>query len=109
MPSEPGRKLVSRPISGAARIVGERVRQARIDLGLSQESVAELAQMHVTNYGKIERGIANPNLVTILRIACVIGQDIARLTEGLSQDDLPSEYRVLTADEYLQARDQQRR
>lgn len=91
--------------SAAAIHFGAKVRRARIALGLSQESIAELAQMHVTNYGKIERGLANPSLVTMLRIASVLGTEIALLTEGLSRDDLPVEFDVLSADEFLQERD----
>lgn len=99
---------MNEPMSPAARRIGERLRRARVDLGLSQESVAELAQMHVTNYGKIERGLANPSLVTILRIACVVGQDIAELTAGLTKDDLPDGLTVLSAHEYIQERDRRR-
>ena len=91
--------------SPAATHFGNKVRRARIDLGLSQESIAELAEMHVTNYGKIERGIANPSLVTMLRIASVLGTDVATLTDGLSRDDLPAEYDVLTAADFLRERD----
>ena len=90
--------------SRAALRFGAKVRHARITLGLSQESIAELAQMHVTNYGRIERGLANPSLVTMLRIASVLGTEVALLTEGLSRDDLPTEFDVLSADEFLQER-----
>ena len=100
---------MTQAMSPAARRFGERVRRARVDLGLSQESVAELAQMHVTNYGKIERGIANPSLVTILRIATVIGADVGELTSGLTREDLPPEFTVLTADEYLREHERRRR
>lgn len=93
------------PLSPAARIFGERLRLARVELGLSQESVAELAQMHVTNYGKIERGIANPSLVTILRLASVLGHDMATLTSGIAMEHLPDEFEVLTASEFIRARD----
>jgi transcriptional regulator with XRE-family HTH domain len=48
------------PHSQAAHLFGTRVRAARLALGLSQEKVAELAQIHVTNFGKIERGLCNP-------------------------------------------------
>ncbi|CAM5279486.1 helix-turn-helix domain-containing protein [Leifsonia shinshuensis] len=90
--------------SSAAEQFGQKVRRTRIALGLSQESIAELAQMHVTNFGKIERGIANPSLVTILRIASVLGTDVSTLTEGLSRDDLPAEFEVLSATEFLRER-----
>lgn len=95
-------------MSPAAAQFGEKVRSARIELGLSQENIAELAQMHVTNYGKIERGIANPSLVTILRIASVLGTDVATLTAGLSRDHLPVEFEVLPAAEFLRERDRRR-
>ncbi|MFE4950296.1 helix-turn-helix domain-containing protein [Leifsonia sp. NPDC056665] len=94
--------------SRAAIRFGAKVRQARLALGLSQESIAELAQMHVTNYGKIERGLANPSLVTILRIASVLGTDIAPLTEGLTRDDLPADFDVLSADEFVRERTRRR-
>jgi transcriptional regulator with XRE-family HTH domain len=95
-------------VSPAAAQFGERVRRARLELGLSQESIAELAQLHVTNYGKIERGLANPSLVTILRIASVLGSDVGSLTAGLSRDHLPDEFEVLTAAEFLQERSRRR-
>lgn len=95
-------------MSPAAAQFGDRVRSARVELGLSQENIAELAQMHVTNYGKIERGTANPSLVTILRIASVLGTDVAALTGGLSREHLPAEFEVLPAAEFLRERDRRR-
>jgi transcriptional regulator with XRE-family HTH domain len=45
----------------AARLVaiGERVRSARIDAGLSQEQLADAAGLHRTYIGSIERGERN--------------------------------------------------
>lgn len=91
-------------VAPAAELLGERIRLARIQLGLSQESIASLASMHVTNYGKIERGDANPSLLTILRIATVLGTDLATLTEAIGSEHLPPGNRVLTAGEYLEER-----
>ncbi|GIT79502.1 hypothetical protein LLS1_11710 [Leifsonia sp. LS1] len=96
------------PLSPAAEIFGSRVRMARIELGLSQEAVADLAQMHVTNYGKIERGTANPSLLTVLRIASVLGRDIGYFTEAITAEHLPAELTVLTAADYIRARDTSR-
>jgi len=90
--------------SRAASILGERIRLARGALGLSQESVADLAQMHVTNFGKIERGVANPSLHTIVRIASVLGVDPATLVGGIGGDQLPVNVRVLTAAEFMRER-----
>lgn len=93
------------PLSPAARIFGERIRSVRLELGLSQEAVAELAQMHVTNFGKIERGTANPSFLTVLRIASVLGQDLAALTDGITAEHLPDDLGVLTAADFLRARE----
>jgi len=105
-----GRRVISNrwmiePLSPAARIFGERIRRARLELGLSQEAVAELAQMHVTNFGKIERGTANPSFLTVLRIASVLGQELATLTDGITAEHLPDELGVLTAADFIRARD----
>jgi transcriptional regulator with XRE-family HTH domain len=95
---------MAEPHSHAALILGERVRSTRVTLGLSQESVADLAQMHVTNLGKIERGSANPSLHTIVRIAGVLGVDPGVLIAGIEAAHLPANLRVFTAAEYLRAR-----
>ena len=97
------------PHSQAAHIFGTRVRSARIELGLSQENVADLAQIHVTNFGKIERGLCNPSLLTLVRIASVLGTDIASLAAGIAGDHLPEEYRIIGADEFIREREGHRR
>lgn len=83
--------------SEAARILGERVRGQRLQLGLSQEDIADLAEMHVTNLGKIERGQSNPSLTTIIRVAGVLGVDPSELIRGLGLDQLPARGHRLTA------------
>jgi transcriptional regulator with XRE-family HTH domain len=92
------------PHSEAARVFGERVREARQDLALSQETVADLAEMHVTNFGKIERGVANPSLHTIIRISSVLGVDPATLISGLDRSQLPTTAHTLTAAEFMAER-----
>jgi transcriptional regulator with XRE-family HTH domain len=87
--------------SPASLLLGERLRHARVELGLSQEAIAELASMHVTNYGKIERGRANPSLVTMIRIAAVIGVDVSTLTADMGVGHLPDEIAVVPASEFL--------
>ena len=91
-------------VEPAAKLLGERIRQARIQLGLSQEAIASLAAMHVTNYGKIERGNANPSLLTIVRIAAVLDTDVASLTQDITREHLPEAVRVLAAQEFLSER-----
>lgn len=48
---------------------GDRVRQARTALGLSQEQLADQAGLDRTYVGGVERGRRNVSLVNIKRIA----------------------------------------
>ena len=75
-----------------------------MNLGLSQEDVAHLAAMHVSNFGKIERGLANPSIHTLLRIASVLESDPGVLIAGLSGDMVTKRPHKLTAAELIKAR-----
>lgn len=48
---------------------GRRVRAARTALGLTQEEVAFRAEIDLTYVGGIERGVRNPSLIVMGRIA----------------------------------------
>ena len=97
------------PQSAAAQILGERVRHHRNELGLSQEDMADLAGMHWTNWGKIERGQANPSLTTIVRMAGVLDIDPAVLVSGLGLSQLPKRTHQLTAVDLIRERAKQAR
>lgn len=45
------------------------VRQRRYELDITQEDLAERADFHVNYIGGIERGIRNPSLTTIIKLA----------------------------------------
>jgi transcriptional regulator with XRE-family HTH domain len=62
---------------------GARVRERRAALGLSQEKLAERADLHWTYVGQIERGERNLGLVNILRLAAALKVDAAELVKGL--------------------------
>jgi transcriptional regulator with XRE-family HTH domain len=74
--------------SDAARLFGERVREQRLRLGISQETLAELSGLHWTALGKIERGLRNPSLHNIIKIAGGLAVDPGTLIAGLSTADL---------------------
>jgi transcriptional regulator with XRE-family HTH domain len=74
------------PISDAARLFGERVRERRHKLGLSQEGLAEGTNLHWSFIGRIERGQANLTLRNILRLADALDMDPGDLLRGLRSD-----------------------
>jgi transcriptional regulator with XRE-family HTH domain len=52
--------------------LGEAVRAERKALGLSQEALADAAQIDRAHMGKIERGERNVTLLNLLRIAAAV-------------------------------------
>lgn len=92
--------------STAVKIFGSRVRERRRLLGLSQEDVAHLADVHVTNYGRIERGASGPNFSTLLKIASVLAIDPGELVRGLDGSMVTTRPHKFTAAEFIRAREQ---
>jgi transcriptional regulator with XRE-family HTH domain len=48
---------------------GKQLRKHRLDQGLTQEELADKADMHFTYIGQIERGLRNPSLVNLHKLA----------------------------------------
>lgn len=59
-----------------------RLRQAR-QTPLSQEQLAGLSQLHRTEIGKIEQGVVEPRLTTLLILANALGVSVEDLVAGL--------------------------
>ncbi|WP_141916591.1 helix-turn-helix domain-containing protein [Klugiella xanthotipulae] len=95
---------MSAPHSEAARILGSRIREHRLAIQVSQMDLADLASMHFTNLGKIERGEANPSLTTIVRIAVALDTDPGKLVAGIAGDDLPDRSHRVTAADLIRER-----
>lgn len=56
---------------------GDNLKKIRTDAGLSQERLAELTGLHRTYISFLERGLRNPSLETINKIAIVLDKDIS--------------------------------
>ncbi|MGO2655600.1 MAG: helix-turn-helix domain-containing protein [Pseudoclavibacter sp.] len=95
---------MSQPHSEVARIVGERISALRNGLGISQQELGELAGIHFTNIGKIERGLANPTLLTLVRIAAALEIDPGTLIQGLTGDMVPDRPHTVTVSDLIAAR-----
>ena len=92
--------------SDAARLLGTRIREERQHFSINQMELAELAGLHFTNLGKIERGQANPSLHTILRIATALNMNPGRLLEGMTADLLPDRPHKVTVADLIRAREE---
>jgi transcriptional regulator with XRE-family HTH domain len=57
------------PISDPRILFGRRVRELRLARQLSQEKLAELADLHRNYVGGVERGERNVSLVNIVKLA----------------------------------------
>ena len=60
-------------------IVGLNIRKVREDKGLSQEDLADLADLHRTYIGQVERGEKNLTIRSLERIAKALGNNIKDL------------------------------
>ena len=55
--------------------IGEKIRNKREDMDLSQKDMAKLIPMNQSNYSKIERDIQEPNLEQLRRICQILKID----------------------------------
>lgn len=56
--------------------LGDTIRQRRKELGITQPHLAELAQVSTNTLYQLERGISNPSLLVLTKIADVLGLEI---------------------------------
>lgn len=66
-------------MSEIAKKFGKRVRELRKERNITQELLAELAELHRTYIGQIERGEKNISIKNIEKIAQVLEVDIESL------------------------------
>lgn len=73
--------------------IGQKIRNKREDMDLSQRDMAKLIPMNQSNYSKIERDVQEPSLEQLRRICQILKLDPRYLLnleefESLSADDL---------------------
>ena len=69
------------------RALGDRVRERRHELELTQAGLAERAHIHYTYVGALETGTRNPSVDLVARLARALELDLGVLLKGLQ--DLP--------------------
>lgn len=73
--------------------IGDKIRNAREDMDLSQRDMAKFIPMNQSNYSKIERNIQEPNLEQLRRICQILNLDPRYLLNlgdfsSISQEDI---------------------
>jgi transcriptional regulator with XRE-family HTH domain len=71
-------------------LFGSRLRELRQKRGLTQQAVAELAEMSLTYISNMEHGIKVPSLTTIVRLAVALECKVTDLVRGFDKADLRS-------------------
>lgn len=62
---------------------GQNLRRIREDRGLSQEALADVAEIHRTEASLLERGRREPEMGTLLKLAAALEVPVAALCEGI--------------------------
>jgi transcriptional regulator with XRE-family HTH domain len=65
----------------ARRIFAENLRKARLAKGFSQEDLAELASLHRTYVGSVERAERNVSIDNMERLAAAVGVSLPSLLQ----------------------------
>lgn len=78
-------------MSQLTKQIGERLRSLRVSAGLTQERLAERADMHPTYIGQLERGEKNATIESFCKLANALNVPPAQLFAHLpSQNSQPS-------------------
>lgn len=91
-------------MSMIAKCIGQRIRNYRTELGLSQEKLAELSGCHPTYIGQLERGEKNATLESIEKIALALNVSLSKLFEKLGGEEDSTDSIPLTCYEFLSAK-----
>jgi len=64
---------------------GSNVRKAREAKDFTQEKLAEKADLDQTYISGIERGVRNPSVISIVRIAKALGTTVSEISKGIEK------------------------
>ena len=71
-----------RQIAAQLKVLGANVRRERVSAGLTQERLAEKADLNIRTLQSIEAGELNVLVTTVMRLQEAMGCDWKRLMEG---------------------------
>ena len=70
---------------GVLRALGTELRRRREELGLSQESLAGKAGVHLNTVGRIERGTYNPTVLMLGAIASILSAELSEIFSAIGE------------------------
>lgn len=76
-------QVVSVYMTDISKKFGKKVREIRLKKKLSQGGVAKILKVHRSYVSGIERGVRNPSLKVIERIANALGVDIEEIIKKM--------------------------
>ncbi len=74
-------------MSEIAKLIGQRIRNYRLQRGWSQEKLAELSGCHPTYIGQLERGEKNATLEVVEKITAALNVPLSKLFEKLGDKE----------------------
>ena len=74
-------------MSQITSVIGQRIKNYRLSLHLSQEKLAELANCHPTYIGQIERGEKNATIESIFKIVSALNISLEKLFEKIDKTE----------------------
>ena len=79
-------------MSQITQTIGSRLRYYRMQQSYSQERLAELAGLHPTYIGQIERGEKNLTIESLSKITLALGIPLSQLLEKVDSPERPGSY-----------------
>lgn len=71
-------------------VLGKNVRRLREESKLTQEALAERANLDPTYISGIERGVRNPSILSLIRVAKALRVTTAKLMENVDDSTTPN-------------------
>lgn len=91
-------------MSNLPKVIGERIRNFRKEKGLSQEELADIANLHATYIGQLERGEKNATLESIEKVAKALEISLEDLFRSIHPNPDSQEYTLSQIITRLQTR-----
>lgn len=80
--------MIPKKVQPEGKLFGERLREMRLKRNVTQQALAEAAEMSLTYISNMEHGLKVPSLTTIIRIAIALECKVMDLVGAFDKTDL---------------------